>query len=39
VLFPELADKKLYGILAVVDASEAMQQKNISARFVFRQNL
>jgi len=27
VLFPELADKKLYGILAAVDANQQMQQK------------
>jgi hypothetical protein len=35
VLFPELADKKLYGILAAVDASEAMQEKVLAEGLYF----
>jgi ribosomal protein S3AE len=35
VLFPELADKKLYGILAAVDASQAMQQRVLAQGLYF----
>jgi hypothetical protein len=34
-LFPEHADKKLYGILAAVDASEAMQEKVLAEGLYF----
>ncbi|POZ50095.1 DUF3782 domain-containing protein [Methylovulum psychrotolerans] len=35
VLFPELADKKLYGILAAVDASQQLQQKVLAQGLYF----
>ncbi len=35
VLFPELAHKKLYGILAAVDASQQLQQKVIAQGLYF----
>ena len=35
VLFPELADKKLYGILAAVDANQQLQQKVIAQGLYF----
>jgi hypothetical protein len=34
-LFPELADKKLYGILAAVDASQQLQQKVLAQGLYF----
>ena len=35
VLFPELADKKLYGILAAVDANQQLQQKVLAHGLYF----
>ena len=35
VLFPELADKKLYGILAAVDANQHLQQKVLAQGLYF----
>ena len=35
VLFPELADKKLYGILAAVDASQQLQRKVLDQGLYF----
>ncbi|MDD5125841.1 DUF3782 domain-containing protein [Methylovulum sp.] len=35
VLFPELADKKLYGILAAVDANQQLQQKVLAQGLYF----
>ena len=38
VLFPELADKKLYGILAAVDANQHLQQKVLAHGLYFAKN-